>query len=129
MGRRVKVINYKQLLTRNIANYDVNDITSCRLWIGRKTADGKYGAITIGRKLFRAHIICYEIFVGAIEEGNSIRQSCKNPLCVNLHHLVQGPDTRDRYITRTSDTKGKKVANILTHNKPHRVNRTSKISS
>jgi hypothetical protein len=128
MPKRVNPVNYKQVLTKNIAKYDANDVNSCRLWIGCKTSDQKYGKISIENKIYTAHIICYKIFVGPIEKGNSIRQSCGNGLCVNPYHLVQGPNTIKKRNTPTIDitSRDKKVANTTSLHKLRRICRSGK---
>lgn len=65
----------------------VKKTKSCWLWTGAKS-QGKYGKIHNGETIERAHRVSYRIHHGEVPEGHFIRQSCKNPKCVNPDHLI-----------------------------------------
>jgi hypothetical protein len=61
----------------------------CHEFKGPRSSDG-YGKITVDRKPYRAHRASYEAWVGAIPEGQLIRHTCDNPICINPEHLIPG---------------------------------------
>ena len=69
--------------------------SGCWEWIGavHKKKYGNYGQLRIGTrgnsKLFRAHRVSYEVFVGKIGDGLEIDHLCHNTLCVNPDHLEE----------------------------------------
>jgi hypothetical protein len=62
------------------------DENGCWLWVAHVTPNG-YGQFGIGRKLFYAHRIAYEMFVGPIATGLQIDHLCRVRHCVNPDHM------------------------------------------
>jgi hypothetical protein len=58
----------------------------CWPWRGATDAHG-YGNITFRRVNIHAYRAVYEHMVGPIPAGLVIDHLCRNPLCVNPHHL------------------------------------------
>ena len=65
----------------------------CWIWIGAIFNKGtkSYGQIRIGprdnNKVFRAHRITYEYYIGKIPKELELDHLCRNTLCVNPDHL------------------------------------------
>lgn len=60
----------------------------CLLWTGTKDKNG-YGRFSLGWLLgpFRAHRLAYEMLIGPIPLSLVLDHLCRNPSCVNPHHL------------------------------------------
>lgn len=58
----------------------------CWLWTASVNAQG-YGQFSIDRKSYRAPRVSYELYVGTIPDGLHIDHLCRQPSCVNPHHL------------------------------------------
>jgi hypothetical protein len=76
----------------------LNPDTGCFVWIGSRS--GRYGAVRIPpNRQEKAHIVAWECIYGPRPEGFIIQHTCRNPLCVNIRHLVlfksSGVDSRD----------------------------------
>jgi hypothetical protein len=71
----------KDRLEEKIAKTD-----SCWNFIGAISSNG-YGRIGIKSKVYQAHRIAYEVFVGPIPLGLHIDHLCGNRICVNPEHL------------------------------------------
>lgn len=63
-----------------------NPALPCIDWLGYTDAKG-YGQYRIGRRVHWVHRISYALFVGPIPEGMTVNHKCRNPSCVNPHHL------------------------------------------
>ena len=63
---------------------------SCHEWIGHK--ENGYGRFGMGYgkrgwRLYWAHRISYEMFIGPIPEGLTVDHLCRNKGCVNPKHM------------------------------------------
>lgn len=64
----------------------------CWLWLG--TSNGtpeRYPVLKLNRRVFRAHRLSHEFFIGPIPEGYVIDHLCRVPMCVNPLHLEAVP--------------------------------------
>lgn len=68
----------------------------CWPWIGSCT-EGGYGRMMIGRKMFMAHRLSYEMHIGEIPAEHEIRHRCDTPGCVNPDHLLTGTHTQNMH--------------------------------
>lgn len=68
---------------RLLAKLDKTD--TC--WVWNAATHRGYGQIGIGRKVFYAHRVSYELYVGPIPEGMQLDHICHTPLCVKPDHL------------------------------------------
>ncbi|MHB8484087.1 MAG: HNH endonuclease signature motif containing protein [Nitrospiria bacterium] len=62
--------------------------SGCWLWLGYDNGEG-YGRTRLpdGGKLFYAHRLSYEAFIGKIPKGLQLDHLCRVPSCVNPKHL------------------------------------------
>ena len=72
--------------TRFLSHVEKTD--TCWLWTGAKDKNG-YGRFNIDGKALLPHRIAYELWVGQIPDGLSVRHKCRNR-CVNPEHLETG---------------------------------------
>lgn len=79
----------RQPLEERLARYSkINLVTSCIEWTGAKNKAG-YGQIKVAGKMFGAHVIAYEVYVGPIEPGMTVDHTCLNVACIHVEHLEQ----------------------------------------
>ena len=62
--------------------------TGCSLWTGASTRG--YGRVRRDGRLYQAHRVAYELFVGPIPGGMNVLHRCDTPACVNPDHLFLG---------------------------------------
>lgn len=58
---------------------------SCWIWVGAKS--NGYGNLSVDGRALLAHRFSYEMHVAKIPAGLVIDHLCRNPSCVNPHHL------------------------------------------
>lgn len=61
-------------------------MTGCWIWTGASDKLG-YGRINVDRKAKLTHRVSFEIHKGPIPRGLELDHLCRNPSCVNPHHL------------------------------------------
>lgn len=71
--------------------------SGCRLWTAGLFAGG-YGAITVGRKTRKAHVVAYELERGRVPAGLVLDHLCRRRNCINVAHLE--PVTQRENIVR-----------------------------
>lgn len=76
-----------ELTPINIKNFMSKVIQSrnCWVWTGYKLKG--YGRFGLNDKIFYAHRVSYELFIGEIPKGLQLDHLCRNTLCVNPYHL------------------------------------------
>jgi DNA-binding transcriptional ArsR family regulator len=89
------------------------ELGPCWLWTG--SHNGKYGKLSVDKRLMYAHRFAYEVHKGAIPDGHVIDHLCRVRLCVNPDHLE--PVTNAENIERGagSDAVRQRQAAILAH--------------
>jgi hypothetical protein len=77
-------------------------------WIWQAATNGRYGLISSGGKMLKAHRAAYQMHRGPIPDGMVVMHACDNPLCVNPDHLSLGTQLDN---IRDRDRKGRQVPN------------------
>lgn len=75
----------RPVLTRLMEKVNIQT-DGCWLWTGCRIPAG-YGQLWIGDRMYMAHRVAYELFVGSIPEGLVIDHLCRVTGCVNPAHL------------------------------------------
>jgi hypothetical protein len=70
----------------DVGGYAVNQESGCWIW-QRSTSFNGYGQAWYKGKLYRAHRLFYELWVGPIPDGLAVDHTCGVKLCVNPNHL------------------------------------------
>jgi hypothetical protein len=82
----MKARNQRKLLmnTQRLASND------CFVWNGQ-ISNGGYGRLMLktddGNKMVSASRAAYQLFIGPVQQGKIVLQTCRNRLCVNPDHL------------------------------------------
>lgn len=82
--------------------------TGCWLW-HKCIGSGKYGHMSIGKKVLKAHRISYVIHKGNIPEGYDVMHKCDTPMCVNPDHL-EAVTTQENVLDCIRKGRGNKAA-------------------
>lgn len=64
-------------------------MSGCFCWAGYVDRDG-YGRIKVKGENILAHRVAWELFNGAIPEGEQVLHACDNPSCSRPDHLFLG---------------------------------------
>lgn len=91
----------ESVLQKFITCTTINPFTECILW--QRACDTKgYGLIAIKLKLYKAHRIFYQLFIGEIPKGLQLDHLCEVKNCVNPFHLeiVTNQENTQRYQDR-----------------------------
>jgi hypothetical protein len=73
--------------TRFWAKVDRVSAAECWNWTASVNVRGGYGQFKIKGRVRRAHVVAYELAVGAVPEGLVLDHTCRNRRCVNPAHL------------------------------------------
>lgn len=73
--------------SERIKHHVVVDGNGCWIWQISTDNGSGYGQITIDHKVYKAHRVSYEAFVGPIPTGLQLDHLCRVRKCVNPEHL------------------------------------------
>lgn len=78
-----------ELRERLLAKVCINEATGCWEWTAARTRGYAVmrARINGARRMWYAHRVSYELFVGPIPEGLQIDHLCRNRRCINPEHL------------------------------------------
>lgn len=77
-------------VTKRFADKTTQDpTTGCSLWTAYAASSG-HGRFGIGRNVYWAHRVSWEIYRGPIPDGLCVCHKCDTPACVNPDHLFLG---------------------------------------
>lgn len=91
--RRGRHTRYAFSHNRGIASterfYEIDQSTGCWIWQRRTTENYGVAVITSGGKKrnWKAHILYYTLYKGAVPTGLVLDHKCRNTRCVNPEHL------------------------------------------
>jgi hypothetical protein len=83
-----KGVTYQPLLDRLSDKFVVGD--GCWAWIAGRQGDG-YGAFKMDGRSRLAHVVLFELLVGAVPAGKELDHLCRNRACVRPGHLEPVP--------------------------------------
>lgn len=86
IGRRPRGQSKKGVEGRLWEKISPEPNSGCWLWIGGRHPRG-YGGFYINGKTRPAHVVCYEVYVGAVPDGLELDHKCRVTCCVNPDHL------------------------------------------
>lgn len=69
----------------------------CWIWQGAINSKG-YGAIKINGKVWLAHRVAHELFIGPIPNDDKVHHKCMNQRCVNPCHLQSLAPELNRFL-------------------------------
>lgn len=97
-------IGHRSLQDRLLAY--VRKERGCWLWTG--AVRGQYGGIGVEGRLYMAHRVSYEVFVGEIPEGMLVCHTCDVKLCINPAHFFLGSyqDNSDDKVAKDRQARG-----------------------
>lgn len=96
-----------QTADERLHHYGWRERDGCWEWAGTCDAKG-YGKVGWGGRIYLAHRLAYEAWIGPLHPGIAVRHSCDNPPCINPKHLVGGTiadNNRDRVLRQRSASK------------------------
>lgn len=56
---------------------------------------GGYGQVRFRGRIYRAHRLAYELWIGQIPHGHGVLHHCDNPPCIRPDHLFTGTDANN----------------------------------
>jgi hypothetical protein len=113
--------------TRFLAKTAPDPETGCWSWTAYLMPNG-YGQFGIGRKVFCAHRVAYEMFVGPIPAGLQIDHLCRNRRCVNPAHMepvtqreniMRGEGISAKCAVKTHCLRGHEFDSLNTYRRPN----------
>lgn len=88
--RTERRVENREDLKKRLAARTVQAVDGCLIWTGGSRSG--YGLISFHGKKLSTHQAAYLAEHGCIPQGQLVRHTCRQPLCVNPAHLVLGTD-------------------------------------